>query len=51
MNENECLFDLQGYIAVPNALDKEQPKTNALLDKHIEQECASDRPTHRFGGY
>ena len=52
MNENEqYLFDLQGYIAVPNALDKEQLEDlNALLDKHIEQECASDRPAHRFGG-
>ena len=52
MNENEqYLFDLQGYIAVPNALDKEQlADLNALLDKHIEQECASDRPAHRFGG-
>ena len=52
MNENEqYLFDLQGYIAVPNALDKQQLEDlNALLDKHIEQECASDRPTHRFGG-
>ena len=52
MNENEqYLFDLQGYIAVPNALDKEQlADLNVLLDKHIEQECASDRPAHRFAG-
>ena len=40
MNENEkYLFDLQGYIAVPDALDYVQlERLNAVLDRHIRQE-------------
>lgn len=51
MNENEkYLFDLQGYIAVPNALDSAQLKRlNAVLDRHIEQECPDEEHAHRFG--
>ena len=52
MNENEkYLFDLQGYIAVPDALDSAQlEKLNAVLDQHIEQECPDEEHAHRFGG-
>ncbi len=52
MDENELyLFDLQGYIAVPNALSGEQlAALNAILDERIADECSSDEPTHRFGG-
>ncbi len=52
MNDNEkYLFDLQGYIAVPNALDAGQLQVlNAVLDEHIDSECSSEDTSHRFGG-
>ena len=52
MNENEkYLFDLQGYIAVPDALDSAQlEKLNAVLDQHIEQECPDEEHAHHFEG-
>ncbi|MGY8825427.1 MAG: phytanoyl-CoA dioxygenase family protein [Candidatus Latescibacterota bacterium] len=51
MDDNEkYLFDLQGYIAVENALDTAQiVELNRIFDEHIESECQSDMRTHRFG--
>jgi hypothetical protein len=51
MNEQEIyLFDLQGYITVPNALSAEQLETlNAIWDEQIEKELTPDTPTHRWG--
>ena len=51
MNTNETyLFDLQGYITVPNALSAEQLVTlNALWDERIANDIPSDKPNHRWG--
>ena len=51
MNEDEkYLFDLRGYIAVPDALDSAQlERLNAVLDRHIGQECLEEEHAHRFG--
>ncbi|MDF2441732.1 MAG: hypothetical protein JWN98_2716 [Abditibacteriota bacterium] len=51
MTEHEkYLFDLQGYLAVPDALDGEQLATlNALLEEQMAQ-AMGDKSTHRFGG-
>jgi hypothetical protein len=49
-DEDRFLFDLQGYIVVPDALSAEQLETlNATLDEQI-AEKASHARTHRFGG-
>lgn len=50
MNEHEkYLFDLQGYIAVPNALDAEAlDRLNSALDERIAAEVPEDADTHRF---
>jgi hypothetical protein len=50
MNEKEkYLFDLQGYIAVPDALDAPSlQQLNALVDEHIAAEMG-EGSTHRFG--
>lgn len=50
MTEHEqYLFDLQGYLVVPNALPQEQVGAlNAVLDRKIEAEVAPDAHTHRF---
>lgn len=52
MNDNEkYLFDLQGYIAVENALEPAQlGALNGVLDEHIASDCAAEMRTHRFGG-
>lgn len=52
MTDNErYLFDLQGYLTVPDALDGDQLRAlNALLDERIEAEMGADEATHRFGG-
>ena len=43
------LFDLQGYVTVPNALSANQlAALNAILEEHIEAECEPDMQTHRF---
>ena len=43
------LFDLQGFITVPNAVPADQLAVlNAILDEHIEAECQPDMRTHRF---
>ena len=51
MNDEErYLFDLKGYLAVPNALSQEQVgRLNSVLDEHIAAECPADMRTHRFG--
>ncbi|HCL30137.1 MAG TPA: mitomycin antibiotics/polyketide fumonisin biosynthesis protein [Candidatus Latescibacteria bacterium] len=52
MTENEkYLFDLQGYLAVEEALSSAELTTlNSLVDEHIASDCAADMRTHRFGG-
>jgi hypothetical protein len=50
MNEEEkYLFDLEGYLAVPGALNAQQIQAlNSILDEHIATEMG-DKATHRFG--
>ena len=50
MNDHErYLFDLQGYLVVPNALTADQiARLNSVLDEHIAVECPPDMRTHRF---
>ena len=50
MNDHErYLFDLNGYLVVPNALTADQvSRLNSVLDEHIAAECAPDMRTHRF---
>lgn len=50
MTEHEkYLFDLQGYLAIPDALDSAQlSDLNALLEEHMAQEMG-DKSTQRFG--
>lgn len=50
MNEHEqYLFDLQGYLAVPEALTADQvAELNALLDEQIAQRVSAQATTHRF---
>jgi len=50
MTEQErYLFDLQGFLVVPDALNTEQlAALNALLDERLAEE-APDARTHRFG--
>ena len=44
------LFDLQGYITLPNALNSDElEQLNALLDEHAAEDCDADMQTHRFG--
>ena len=47
MTENEkYIFDLLGFIVVPNALTTEQiTDMNALMDKQIEKESTTKRAT------
>ncbi|HEX8235629.1 MAG TPA: phytanoyl-CoA dioxygenase family protein [Abditibacteriaceae bacterium] len=48
--EEKYLFDLQGYLAVPDALNAQQLQSlNSILDEHIAAEMG-DKSTHRFGG-
>ncbi len=51
MNEHErYLFDLQGFLVVPNALSHETVQAlNAALDEHIAAETGPEMRTHRFG--
>ena len=50
MDQHEkYLYDLQGYITVPDALDADQlRRLNEEVDRHIEAECPPDMLTHRF---
>ena len=46
----QYLFDLQGFIAVPDALDAGQlAELNGILDEKIDGAMAPDATTHRFG--
>ena len=51
MNDTDCyLFDLQGYLAVPDTLDPEHlARLNAALDEAVAHETEHDMKTHRFG--
>jgi hypothetical protein len=51
MNEHErYLFDLQGFLTVPNALSAaELEQLNRVLDEQIARQVAPDAATHRFG--
>ncbi len=51
MNEHErYLFDLQGYLTVPDALTPGQLRQlNALIDEQIARHMPPERQTHRFG--
>ena len=51
MNEQETfLFDLQGYLVVPDALGAEQLRAlNRLMDERIATEADAAMHTHRFG--
>ena len=47
--QERYLFDLQGYITVPDALDAGQlAELNRLLDEQIDQEMDPGETTHRF---
>lgn len=49
-DEERYLFDLQGYLLVPDALTAEQlADLNAILDRMIAAETGPDMVTHRFG--
>jgi ectoine hydroxylase-related dioxygenase (phytanoyl-CoA dioxygenase family) len=49
-DEQRYLFDLQGYLTIPDALSPDQLKRlNASLDAGIAAETAPDMRTHRFG--
>lgn len=52
MTETEkYLFDLNGYLVVPDALTTEQViALNTILDANMGEQVASDRNAHRFGG-
>jgi len=52
MNEHErYLFDLQGFIAVPNALTATQlEELNTIWDARIAEESGTDTTTQRWGG-
>lgn len=51
MTEQErYLFDLQGFLVVPDALAPEEiAALNGLLDERLEREAAADAGSHRFG--
>ena len=50
MNDNErFLFDLQGFITIPDALDADEiGALNEILDRRIADEVEPDAATHRF---
>ena len=52
MNDQEkFLFDLQGFICVPDALTKQQISTlNEILDTHIAGDMTAEARTQRWGG-
>jgi hypothetical protein len=52
VNEQEhYLFDLQGFLNVPDALTAEEVAAlNALLDEQVERNGKPDAKTQRFGG-
>lgn len=52
MNDQErYLFDLQGFLAIPNALSAETvAELNRILDDHIAQDTTAETTTKRWGG-
>lgn len=49
-DEERYLFDLQGFLLVPDALDPEQlARLNAILDGMVAAETDPGMRTHRFG--
>ena len=47
--QEKYLFDLQGFLIVPNAIKAEEiNKLNAIMDVKIARECEGDMRTHRF---
>jgi ectoine hydroxylase-related dioxygenase (phytanoyl-CoA dioxygenase family) len=47
--EERYLFDLQGYLVVPNALSPDQLcELNAIMDRRIADEVEPDATQHRF---
>ena len=50
MNDHDrYLFDLQGYVTIPNAIDADTVAAlNAILDQKIAEETPADATTHRF---
>jgi len=51
MNDQErYLFDLQGFVTVPNALSLEQiSELNRILDEHVVNDLDANAPNHRWG--
>lgn len=51
MNEEQrYLFDLNGYLTIPDALDADAVRrVNEAIDKGIAEETGPDMRTHRFG--
>jgi ectoine hydroxylase-related dioxygenase (phytanoyl-CoA dioxygenase family) len=48
--EERYLFDLQGYLTIPDALSAAQlARLNAIIDEGIARETPADMRTHRFG--
>lgn len=48
--EDRYLFDLQGYLTIPDALSPAQlTRLNELIDEGIANETPADMRTHRFG--
>ena len=52
MTEQErYLFDLQGFLVIPNALRLETViLLNQVMDEKISESCAPNMKTHRFVG-
>jgi hypothetical protein len=49
-NYERYLFDLQGFITVPDALDAAQiSELNRILDEHIAADITPETPTKRWG--
>ena len=45
------LFDLQGYVVIPDALSPDHVRElNALMDARIAADCDADMRTHRWVG-
>lgn len=50
-DEEKYLFDLQGYVTVPNALTATQiAGLNAILEEKMAAEVEPEKTSHRFGG-
>jgi Phytanoyl-CoA dioxygenase (PhyH) len=50
-DDERYLFDLQGFITIPDALSATQvAELNAILDEHMARDMPAGANTHRFGG-